>query len=198
VITVKGRVTLDLTASSCMVSQSNFSRNPTRKDGTQEVSTLTGVDKYLEDVRPYVTSYVTFGDGAKGKIVGTGNLIKHGLPRLDDVLLVKGLTANLISISQLCDLGLQVNFTKPECQISDEKGEVLMRGTRSKYNCYLWVSQEESFISTCLLSKVEEIKLWHQRLGHLHLKGMKKALSSKAIRGLPDLKIVEGSICGEC
>ena len=181
-----------------MVSQSNFSRNPTRKDGTQEVSTLTGVDKYLEDVRPYVTSYVTFGDGAKGKIVGTGNLIKHGLPRLDDVLLVKGLTANLISISQLCDLGLQVNFTKPECQISDEKGEVLMRGTRSKYNCYLWVSQEESFISTCLLSKVEEIKLWHQRLGHLHLKGMKKALSSKAIRGLPDLKIVEGSICGEC
>jgi len=48
------------------------------------------------------------------------------------------------------------------------------------------------------LSKEEEIKLWHQRLGHLHLKGMKKALSSEAIRGLPDLKIVEGSICGEC
>jgi hypothetical protein len=48
------------------------------------------------------------------------------------------------------------------------------------------------------LSKEEEIKLWHQRLGHIHLKGMKKALSSEAIRGLPDLKIVEGSICGEC
>jgi len=95
-------------------------------------------------------------------------------------------------------LGLQVNFTKLECQISDEKGEVLMRGTRSKDNCYLWVSQEETFILTCLLSKEEEIKLWHQRLDHLHLKGMKKALSSEAIRGLPDLKIVEGSICGEC
>jgi len=114
------------------------------------------------------------------------------------VLLVKGLTANLISISQLCDLGLQVNFTKPECQISDEKGEVLMRGTRSKDNCYLWVSQEELFISTCLLSKEEEIKLWRQRVGHLHLKGMKKALSSEAIRGLPNLNIVEESICGEC
>jgi len=49
---------------------------------------MTRVDKYLEDVRPYVTSYVTFGDGAKGKIVGIGNLIKHGLPRPDDVLLV--------------------------------------------------------------------------------------------------------------
>jgi len=97
---------------------------------------MTGVDKYL-DVIPYATSYVTFGDGAKGKIVGIGNLTKQGLPRLDDVLLVEGLTANLITISQLCDLGLQVKFTKCECQISDEKGEVLMRGTRSKDNCYL-------------------------------------------------------------
>jgi len=83
-------------------------------------------------------------------------------------------------------------------QISDEKGEVLMRGTWSKDYCYLWVSQEEAFISTCLLCKEEEIKLWHQRLGHLHLKGMKKALSLESIRGLPDLKIIEGSICGEC
>ena len=101
-------------------------------------------------MKPYATSYVTFGEE---KIVGIGNLVKHGLPRLDDVLLVKGLIANLISINQLCDLELQVNFTKPECQISNEKGEVLMRGIRSKDNFYLWISQEEAYISTCLLSK---------------------------------------------
>jgi len=159
---------------------------------------MTGVDKYLEDVRPYANNYTTFGDGAEGKIVGIGNLTKQVMPRLDDVLLGKGVTANLISISQPCDLGLQVNFTKPKCQISDEKGEVLMRGTRSKENRFLWVSQEEAFISTFLLRKEEEIKLWHQRLGHLHLKGINKVLSSEAIIGLPDLKIVEGSICGEC
>jgi len=64
---------------------------------------MVGVDNYLEDVRPYTSNYVTFGDGAKGKILGIDNLIKHGMPRLDNVLLVKGLTANLISISQLCD-----------------------------------------------------------------------------------------------
>jgi len=51
------------------------------------------VDKYLLDVRPYASSYVTFGDGTKGKILGIGNLIKHGMPRLDNVLLMKGLTA---------------------------------------------------------------------------------------------------------
>jgi len=66
-------------------------------------------------VKPYTSSYVTFGDGVKGKILGIGNLIKNGLPRLDNVLLVKGLTANMISISQLCDQGMKVNFSKPEC-----------------------------------------------------------------------------------
>ena len=88
-------------------------------------------------MRPYASSYVTFSDGAKRKILGIGNLIKHGLPILDNVLLVKGLTANLISISQLCDQGMEINFSKLECQITDKKGEVHMRGTGSKDNCYL-------------------------------------------------------------
>jgi len=36
---------------------------------------MTRVDKFLENVKPYAKSYVTFGDGAKGKIVGIGNLV---------------------------------------------------------------------------------------------------------------------------
>jgi len=39
------------------------------------------LDKFLENVRPYATSYVTFGDGTKGKIMGIGNLVSEGLPR---------------------------------------------------------------------------------------------------------------------
>lgn len=84
------------------------------------------------DIKTYSTSYVTFGDGAKGEMNGVGKLVCHGLPRLDDVLLVKGLKANLICISQLCDQGLKVNFTKSECVVSDVKDNVLMRGVRSK------------------------------------------------------------------
>jgi hypothetical protein len=73
---------------------------------------MTGVKKYLVDIKSYSTSFVTFGEGAKGEIKGVGKLVCTGLLKLDDVLLVKGLTANLISISQLCDQGLKVNFTK--------------------------------------------------------------------------------------
>src|SRR3954469_20652101 len=99
---------------------------------------MTGVKNLLVDIKNHSTSYVTFGDGAKGEIKGVGKLDCSGVPNLEGVLLVKGLTANLISISQLCDQGYQVNFTKAECVVTNEKREVVMRGVRSKDNCYLW------------------------------------------------------------
>ncbi|CAJ2652309.1 unnamed protein product [Trifolium pratense] len=159
---------------------------------------MTGVEKYLKDIKSYATSFVTFGDGAKGETKGIERLIDNGLPKLENVLLVKGLTANLISISQLCDQGMQVNFTKNECLVSNNEGDILMKGIRSKDNCYLWVPLEEGNVSTCLLTKEDEVKLWHQKLGHLNLKSMKKVIYEEAIRGLPNLQIQEGNICGEC
>jgi len=156
------------------------------------------VDNFLDNIKFYTTNYVTFGDGARGKIVGICDMVSAGLPRLDNVLLVNGLTTNLISISQLCDKGLSVNFSESECLVTDKKGKVSMKGIRSKDNCYMWLSKEKGLLSSCLLSKEEEVKLWHQKLGHLNLQGMKKAISIEAIRGLPKLNIVEGSVCGEC
>jgi len=71
---------------------------------------MIGVNKFLDTVKNYTDSHVTFGDGAEGKILGIGNLIHDESLRLNNVLLVKELTTNLISISQLCDQGLNVNF----------------------------------------------------------------------------------------
>ncbi|KAK2389918.1 putative mitochondrial protein [Trifolium repens] len=93
---------------------------------------------------------------------------------------------------------MKVNFTKSECLVTNEEGQLMLKGTRSKDNCYLWMPQEEAFTSTCLVTTEDEVQLWHQKLGHLNLKGMKKAMSAEAIRGLPRLKIIEGKVCGEC
>lgn len=149
-------------------------------------------------MKSYSTGYVTFGGGAKGEIKGVGRLTCTGLPSLDDVLLVKGMTANLISISQLFDQCLKVNFIKSECLVTNENNKVLIRGVRYKDNCFLWTSQEINCSSTCLLSKEDEVKLWNQKLVHLHLKCMKMIVSKEAIRGIPKLKIEEGKICGGC
>lgn len=158
---------------------------------------MTGVKNYLENIMPYSTGHATFGDGAKGEIKGVGRLACTGLPSLDNVLLVKCLTANLISISQLRDEGLKVIFTKSECLVTNEKNKVLMKGVGSKDNCYLWSSKETNLTPTFQISKEEEVNMWHQKLGHMHMKGMKKIVSKEAIRGIPKLKIEEGKICGE-
>jgi hypothetical protein len=102
---------------------------------------MTGVEKFIKDLKSYTTSYVTFGDGAKWEIKGIGKLHNSSLPKLDNVFLVEGLKANLISISQLCDQGFKVNFTKNECLVTTNKGVLLMKGARSKDNYYLWIPQ---------------------------------------------------------
>jgi hypothetical protein len=158
---------------------------------------MTGEKAYLKEVKNYSNSYVTFGDGPKGKIKGIGNLSGPELPNLDNVLLVEGLTANLISISQLCDQGLKVSFNNSECIVSN-KGQEIMKGSRSKDNCYLWQSQHKKQGISCMITKEDETKLWHQKLGHLNLKSMRKLIIENAVRGLPKFKIEEGKICGEC
>ncbi|CAM9000336.1 unnamed protein product [Rhodiola kirilowii] len=110
---------------------------------------------------------VTFGDGVEGKVLGKGILNVQGLPRLKEVFLVKGLQANLISISQLCDGEHQVQFTQDECVVLNKDNEPVLTGRRSSNNCYLLNLGKPNAKTTCFLSKTDEINLWHQRLGHV-------------------------------
>ena len=120
---------------------------------------MTGEERFLVDIKSYTSSYVTFGDGVKGQIMGVGKLISNSLPKLDNVLFVKRLRVNLISISQLSDQGLKVDFSKNECLVTNDKGDLLMKGARSKDNCCLWVPQETTHSTTCLISQEDETRL---------------------------------------
>ena len=71
---------------------------------------MTRVHKLLVNIRPHPTGSVRFGDGFNSEIKGVSKLMCAGSPSLEDVLYVKGLIFNLISISQLCDQGLLVYF----------------------------------------------------------------------------------------
>ena len=80
---------------------------------------MTAEKSFVMNIQSCSLGHVTFGDGAKGKVVGNGQLKYPGLPMLQDVILIEGLTTNLINISQLCDQGLLVNFSKDKCIVSD-------------------------------------------------------------------------------
>lgn len=77
-------------------------------------------NEYLKDLNSYSNSYVTFNDGATGKIVGNGKLDYPSISSLDDVLLVEFLTINFIYISQLCDQELYESFNYLESIVTNK------------------------------------------------------------------------------
>ena len=54
--------------------------------------------------------HVIFGDNVKGKIIGIGEIGNPQSLSIHHVLFVDGLKYNLLSISQLCDMGNKVTF----------------------------------------------------------------------------------------
>jgi hypothetical protein len=70
--------------------------------------------------------FVTYGDNIKGAILEKGSVVNPFSTTISDVLLVEGLKHNLIRISQLCDKGYKVSFSKDCCMIehNDKKNDV--------------------------------------------------------------------------
>ncbi|XP_057811589.1 uncharacterized protein LOC131025817 [Salvia miltiorrhiza] len=143
---------------------------------------MTGTKTLLSDFVPTSGRKVTFGGGTKGTILGKGVLNVTDFPKLKDVYLVEGLKANLISISQLCDAGMTVKFDKHLCEVFDDTNRCVMMGKKSSDNCYK--SQEETI---CNAAKLNDVELWHQRLGHVNFKNLQKLFTHDVVRGLPKL-----------
>ncbi|XP_058733516.1 uncharacterized protein LOC131605140 [Vicia villosa] len=96
---------------------------------------MTGRKNSLVDLKLEGNNYVTLGDGDIREVKGVEKTEVVGIPNLNNVLLVQGLAANLISINQLCDEGFNARFTKDKCIITNEENEGVMKGFRSKDNC---------------------------------------------------------------
>ena len=62
---------------------------------------------------------ITFGDDIKGYTMGYGLILSENII-IEAVALVDGLKHNFLSISQLCDKGNEVWFTKEVCVISEK------------------------------------------------------------------------------
>ena len=64
---------------------------------------MTGDKSLFKTLKEKISDYVTFDDGSHAQVLGKGTIEISGLPLLKDVLYIKGLKANLLSITQICD-----------------------------------------------------------------------------------------------
>ena len=78
---------------------------------------MIGDNNILVDYKPLLEGLVTFGDGVTTRVLSRGTLNIDGFPRLKNVLHVDGLKSNLISINQICDLNLNLNFNREKCVV---------------------------------------------------------------------------------
>ena len=77
-----------------------------------------------------------------------------GLLVFEDVWYVDGLKANLLSISQIYDNGLNVLFTKYECEILDGGGDCMCTSVRKVDNCY---GITPSISNKCFSAKINQV-----------------------------------------
>ena len=114
---------------------------------------------------------------------------------MKDVLYIKGLKANLLSITQICEEEFLVQFSKKGCIIIDEEGIQFLEGKRTTDNCYGVVPTAPI---SCRIARVDMLELWHQRFGHANFKQVAKVSKFEAVEGLPKFGKVEKTFCGAC
>lgn len=154
---------------------------------------MTGNQDYIEKLEYIKGGKVTFGDGGQGKIRDVGVMERADLPRLINVYFVDGLRANLISVNQLCDEGLEVIFNSKECRAVDSKGNLVLSRVRSGNNCYMWKPSH-----MCLSARESKLDLWHKKLGHMNTNGLTRLVNAEVVRGVPQLERQTDTVYGEC
>ena len=92
---------------------------------------MTGDKTLFKTLKEKVGDYVTFGDGSHAQVLGKGTIEIPRLPLLKDVLYIKGLKANLLSITQICDEDFLVQFSKKGCIIINEEEIQVLEGNRT-------------------------------------------------------------------
>lgn len=126
---------------------------------------------YFESISEIQPSRI--GVASKGTLIiakQKGTAVINGL-RLDNVLYPTQLSANLISISKLCDSGLKAELKGVTGAIVNKDGKVILEFERNPSGNKLWHPKVRSKPTKAYHAQETNTNLgflWHRRLGHAH------------------------------
>ncbi|KAD3066989.1 hypothetical protein E3N88_34869 [Mikania micrantha] len=171
---------------------------------------MIGCRSILNDFTPKNGGSVSFGNIAKGWIVGSGSVLSGNL-KFKDVSLVENLKFNLLSVYQLADKNFSSFFTKDSCKILspeiNSKIKVLidqhtLLTARRSGNVYVvdMTTDSQTSSPTCLIAKASssETTLWHRRLSHLNHQTLHKLSILSLVRGLHSKEFHFEGQCESC
>ena len=119
---------------------------------------MTGDKSSFTSLENYDGEVVTFRDGNLAKVKDNGSIVIIGCPKLDQVLYVEGLKANLLRISQMCDKDHKMNFHQDLCEVVNKERKVVITGHRVVGNCYA-IKPNSRTPFMCSRAKLDPIEL---------------------------------------
>ena len=161
---------------------------------------MTGDATKFISIKPTNGGNVIYGDNNTGKVIGIGSVGKQNSnSSIDNVILVKGLKHNLLSVSQLCDKGNKVSFDSNYCLVQRlDTNEIVLVGNRVDNIYMINLDNVSSNDGKCLVSKQNDTWLWHRRVAHANMDHLNKLVSKELVIGLPKLKFEKDLICDAC
>jgi hypothetical protein len=115
------------------------------------------------------------------------------------VFLVESLEYNLLSVSQLCNMGYNCLFTNVDVYVFRRSdGSLAFKGVLDGKLYLVDFSKENADLDACLIAKTNMGWLWHRRLEHVRMKNLHKLLKGDHVLGLIDVCFEKGRPCAAC
>jgi transposase InsO family protein len=116
-----------------------------------------------------------------------------------NVFLVESLGYNLLSVSQLCNMGYSCLFTNIDVSIFRRSdGSLTFKGVLDDKLYLVDFSKDNADLDTCVMNKTNMGWLWHRRLAHVGMKNLHKLLKGDHVLGLTDVCFEKDRPCAAC
>jgi transposase InsO family protein len=156
----------------------------------------------IQDIKPHENRYAILANNEKIELIKKGDT-KVGNVLLKDVVHTPQFAANLLSVAKITDTNASVTFYKTNAIVRRGKrklltiprvGNLYLMNGGQKSDAALTVTESNTKTS---LSKQH---IWHNRLAHLAIGGMKKLQAENAVHGLDDVKlnVSQHGLCEAC
>ena len=125
---------------------------------------------------------ITVGNGQRMFATSVTDIDLSNSMTLKNVFLVPHVSANLISVAQALDNGIdEISFTKHGVKMI-RNGTVVATGSRSGNLFKLDIHHESSHYSTTAVVPHGDIATWHRRLGHISYRSIRNLHNSGVIK----------------
>jgi transposase InsO family protein len=130
---------------------------------------------------------ITFGDNGQGQVLVFSKIaitIKHSISKV----LVESLDYNLLSISQLYEMGYNCLFTvKGVTVFRRSDGSFAFKSVLREKLYLVDFIPEEVELDRCIIAKINMGWLWHRRLAHIGMRNLHKFQKDGHILGLTNM-----------